>query len=139
MDHRSDRNLMSKVVNNYFLMSMKLSDEFPLNCWGLNRLYDTMEWMMNTCNKDSKKNNNLIPNDDHKLYDALVQLAYSTDAFLDDNDDVENDLVRIPVRLIHEYANLINWLKKRKQENPKKNFFLLITYNVLCHLYLVLL
>jgi hypothetical protein len=36
----------------------------------------------------------------------MVMDAFVIDAFVVDNDDDENDLVRILVRLIHEYANL---------------------------------
>ncbi len=48
----------------------------------------------------------MVPIDVHKVMDECMKLPYVIDAFVDDNDDVENDLVQNLFLLIHEYANL---------------------------------
>jgi hypothetical protein len=62
----------------------------------LDKLNDMME-VVNTCNRNLK---------DKSMEVRMVMDAFVIDAFVVDNDDDENDLARILVRLIHEYANL---------------------------------
>lgn len=134
MDHTEDKTSVLLIVSKYFVMSVNLMDEFRLMYLVLGRLYDMMEDLVDTCSTvvlDGGKMELLM--NAHKMDDELTKFAYSIVAFLDDSDDAENDLVQILVQPNHVFANL------NKETLTRGNEFRIVTYNVLCHSFLVLL
>ena len=68
---------------------------------------------MNTCNTDSwQEDKRMLLTDVHKVNDELMTIDHVIGAFVDGNDDDENDLVQILVLLIHEYAKLKRIFRK---------------------------
>ena len=135
--HHIEDSVMMVVVlwrmHKHSLTSVKLCDELPLKYWELNTLSDRMSVMVSTCSTDSyQKNKKMLLTDVHKVNDGLMKIAHVIAGFADDNDDDENDLAQIRVLLIHGYAKL-------KKIFREEFGFLLNTYNVLCHYFLVLL